>query len=229
MIVLIAGVILLFFAVQLVDGFKFFSTWLSCRLFPNNAQIQRLAPYLLIAVTILCGYLLEDSSLISTFLVAILFAILASLGGIFLSSNAEKSVKRANELQRLADIKHAAEIYQRYIAAPWLLNNYDFRKEFEQYWSWSSIRAEVISTWRRGSKRCNGCGTLIRGKKIHVDHIKPRSKYPDLIYLKSNLQVLCNKCNMYKHNYDGEDWRDVIADRKMAHAKRRRNRSQRTG
>lgn len=45
-------------------------------------------------------------------------------------------------------------------------------------------------------------------KKLHVDHIKPRSKYPELQLTLSNLQVLCHDCNMGKSAWDETDWRE---------------------
>ena len=41
---------------------------------------------------------------------------------------------------------------------------------------------------------------------VHVDHIKPRSKYPKLALVKSNLQVMCEDCNLGKVNTDTIDW-----------------------
>ena len=50
---------------------------------------------------------------------------------------------------------------------------------------------------------CKICGiTSERGAILHVDHIKPRSLYPDLALDKSNLQVLCEDCNIAKSNND---------------------------
>ncbi len=43
---------------------------------------------------------------------------------------------------------------------------------------------------------------------MHVDHIKPRRKYPELALSRSNLQVLCNLCNHGKGNWDETDWRE---------------------
>ena len=40
-----------------------------------------------------------------------------------------------------------------------------------------------------------------------VDHIKPRSRYPALELTLTNLQVLCNDCNMGKSNDDETDFR----------------------
>jgi hypothetical protein len=58
----------------------------------------------------------------------------------------------------------------------------------------------------------NGCCQLCGsrggdGNPIQVDHIKPRSKYPELALTMSNLQVLCRRCNIGKSNKDETDWR----------------------
>jgi 5-methylcytosine-specific restriction endonuclease McrA len=43
---------------------------------------------------------------------------------------------------------------------------------------------------------------------LHVDHIKPRSKYPELALDLANLQVLCADCNIGKSNIDETDFRE---------------------
>jgi len=53
------------------------------------------------------------------------------------------------------------------------------------------------------------CGT--ESKEIHVDHIKPRSKYPYLSLTFDNLQVLCHDCNMEKSNIHDTDYREKAA------------------
>ena len=42
---------------------------------------------------------------------------------------------------------------------------------------------------------------------MHVDHIKPRSTHPHLSLDESNLQVLCDDCNVGKSNRYEDDWR----------------------
>jgi 5-methylcytosine-specific restriction endonuclease McrA len=42
---------------------------------------------------------------------------------------------------------------------------------------------------------------------MHVDHIKPRSRFPHLELSLDNLQVLCAACNVGKGNRDEIDWR----------------------
>lgn len=72
-------------------------------------------------------------------------------------------------------------------------------------YEWRRLRMEVIK--ERGA-RCECCGASPKdGIVIHVDHIKPRRKYPELALSKANLQVLCEVCNHGKGNWDQTDWR----------------------
>lgn len=78
-------------------------------------------------------------------------------------------------------------------------------QEFYAGKAWQALRYQVIS--ERGNK-CECCGaTPEHGVRLDVDHIKPRSKYPELALEKSNLQVLCQPCNMGKSNRHEDDWR----------------------
>lgn len=55
---------------------------------------------------------------------------------------------------------------------------------------------------------CQCCGaTRGQGVVIHVDHVKPRSKFPALQLDIDNLQILCEACNLGKSNKDQTDWR----------------------
>lgn len=72
---------------------------------------------------------------------------------------------------------------------------------------WLSLRYEVLV--ERGRK-CECCGIGAKeGAILHVDHIKPRSKYPALSLEKENLQVLCKECNLGKSNHDDSDFRQA--------------------
>jgi len=53
---------------------------------------------------------------------------------------------------------------------------------------------------------CQLCGSI--EKPMHVDHIKPRSLYPNLEVDENNLQVLCKLCNLGKGNSDETDFRN---------------------
>lgn len=43
---------------------------------------------------------------------------------------------------------------------------------------------------------------------LHVDHIKPKSKYPELALDPDNIQVLCGFCNIGKSNKSETDFRE---------------------
>lgn len=79
---------------------------------------------------------------------------------------------------------------------------------------WRSLRYRVL-------KKYDGCCMLCgRNKRdhgivLHVDHIKPRSKFPHLALVFDNLQILCEDCNMGKSNKDSTDWRPDIENEKL--------------
>lgn len=97
-----------------------------------------------------------------------------------------------------------------------LVYNPDFYNSAE----WRKLRARVLEKYEC---RCMMCGRSPKdhGIVVHVDHIKPRSKYPELALEFSNLQILCEDCNMGKGNrYDtdyrpdvlNEEERDILLD-----------------
>lgn len=69
---------------------------------------------------------------------------------------------------------------------------------------WLALRFDVLL---RHGRTCMLCG--VNAKPSHIDHIKPRSKYPELELDINNLQVLCHDCNMGKSNRDQTDFRPV--------------------
>ena len=71
---------------------------------------------------------------------------------------------------------------------------------------WRSLRFKAL---KLNDGCCVLCGRSKRKHNIilHVDHIKPRSKYPELELVLSNLQILCEDCNLGKSNKDDTDWR----------------------
>lgn len=73
---------------------------------------------------------------------------------------------------------------------------------FYEKTEWRDLRYRVLRHWGR---TCMLCGAT--RCELHVDHIKPRSKFPDIALEFDNLQVLCRPCNMGKSNKDETDWR----------------------
>ena len=82
-------------------------------------------------------------------------------------------------------------------------------KEFLESYEWRKLRMEAL---KLHGARCQCCGASPRdGVVIHVDHIKPRRKFPELALELSNLQILCEVCNHGKGNWDATDWRSTAA------------------
>jgi 5-methylcytosine-specific restriction endonuclease McrA len=64
-------------------------------------------------------------------------------------------------------------------------------KEFLQSDEWFALRYKVLA---RYGATCQCCGESRKdGAVIQVDHIKPRSIYPELAIDEWNLQILCKK------------------------------------
>lgn len=85
------------------------------------------------------------------------------------------------------------------------------REEFYKSWDWRTARMEVL---KRHARRCMCCGSTpddltVDGKPVRlvVDHIKPLSRYWHLRLVQSNLQILCDECNMGKGAWDETDHR----------------------
>lgn len=76
---------------------------------------------------------------------------------------------------------------------------------FYESYEWQRIRFQALL--KHGNK-CLSCNRDNRsGVVLHVDHIKPRSKYPELELDINNLQVLCGDCNLGKSNSYETDFR----------------------
>lgn len=73
---------------------------------------------------------------------------------------------------------------------------------------WRRLRYQAFV---RYGNACQCCGMgASQGIPLHVDHIRPRSKYPQLEFDLSNLQVLCEDCNLGKGAWDETDWRGEV-------------------
>jgi hypothetical protein len=68
--------------------------------------------------------------------------------------------------------------------------------DFLQTQEWRELRYSVMT---RDAFRCVICGRdASDGVKLQVDHIKPRSLYPELEKDPANLETLCASCNQGK-------------------------------
>jgi hypothetical protein len=85
------------------------------------------------------------------------------------------------------------------------------KSEFYKSWDWTTLRKEVINEF---GPRCQCCGSTPKDKtvsdenvRIVVDHVKPLHYYWSMRLERSNLQVLCQECNMGKGAWDETDHR----------------------
>jgi len=60
---------------------------------------------------------------------------------------------------------------------------------------WRKFRFNFLKNTKR---KCRLCGATPETAVLHVDHIKPRSIYPELAFDVNNLQILCADCNLGK-------------------------------
>ena len=92
------------------------------------------------------------------------------------------------------------------------LNEY-IKKRGDDIWEYRTLSGGVISGSMRyellkeANRKCLLCGISAKERPLDVDHIVPRSKGGSDD--KSNLQVLCSKCNRGKSNKDDTDFRNI--------------------
>jgi len=113
-------------------------------------------------------------------------------------NEARKAASEAS-LQKL----HRRNDFARKIGSPH--PDYANDGKFYETREWRELRYLAL---RNTDARCECCGATAKdGVKIHVDHIQPRYKRPDLSLSLDNLQVLCEDCNFGKGAWDTTDWR----------------------
>ena len=113
----------------------------------------------------------------------------------------KKKKKKRHKIQKLRPrVERSSNI-------EWLPRD-EWEKQTQRFYksqAWKEARYAVL---RRDAGACSCCGARASdGVRLHVDHIKPRSKYPELQLDITNLQILCEDCNFGKSNYYNDDWR----------------------
>ena len=78
------------------------------------------------------------------------------------------------------------------------LTHEDFYKSKRWWWCKNIIKSS-------NEIKCLKCGSR---NNMHVDHVKPKSKFPELALDVYNLQLLCEVCNIEKSNINEIDYRD---------------------
>lgn len=79
------------------------------------------------------------------------------------------------------------------------------KTDFLQTTKWRNLKRLAYEKY---GNSCACCGKSPKdGIILHVDHIKPRSHYPELQSDINNLQILCKDCNLGKSNLSERKWR----------------------
>lgn len=79
---------------------------------------------------------------------------------------------------------------------------------------WKRARYMALTTF---GNRCQLCGAGPATGPLHVDHIKPRSLYPELCLDPTNLQVLCEDCHTAKGLTFMDDCRAKLTKKPALH------------
>jgi len=104
------------------------------------------------------------------------------------------------ELQ--AKVKHLEETILRIEARNEYAPKAAYAPSFYTTDAWRKLRFDALKKYGPVCMLCK-----ITNVKMHVDHIQPRSKRPDLEMDINNLQILCEDCNLGKSNRDESDFR----------------------
>jgi len=77
-------------------------------------------------------------------------------------------------------------------------------RDFLKSRAWREVRYKALLLH---GKKCQCCGAKPPSIILHVDHIKCRYQFPKLKLEISNLQILCEACNIGKGAWDSTDHR----------------------
>lgn len=141
------------------------------------------------------------------------FSFSSDLPAVEIISRLNEYLNKKNTTITTKEARHAIRVY---VCANILVKKKAVRKsqkKWDKFFSspaWRELRYKVLQRHGRVCQCCFAKGST--DKPLHVDHIKPRSKFPELELEESNLQVLCKDCNLGKSNKDDTDFREGKAN-----------------
>lgn len=74
---------------------------------------------------------------------------------------------------------------------------------------WQELRYKAFKL-HGAACQCCGATALSSGRPMHCDHVLPRYTHPELEWEITNLQILCEACNLGKGAWDKTDWRAPV-------------------
>jgi hypothetical protein len=98
--------------------------------------------------------------------------------------------------------ENVSVVCQKCLSGAWPGSSFDGFRSFYDRPEWKRMRERVITTHGTFCRHCNR--EPDNPSDIHIDHIKPRSIYPELSFSFGNLQPLCADCNLGKGATDFE-------------------------
>lgn len=121
----------------------------------------------------------------------------------FCSKNCLNNKSNNNALIRYKERNLSAEEKKRARQQRRVANQKAVAPSFYETREWRELRYRIL---RKYGFKCMACGA-VPPPALHVDHVKPRSKFPHLELDENNLQVLCEDCNLGKSNLFEDDLR----------------------
>lgn len=94
-------------------------------------------------------------------------------------------------------------------------NNPSSPKSFYASWDWKKKRMEALLLHGHRCQSCGASPSNLHSVRLVVDHIKPIRKHWELRLELSNLQVLCDDCNMGKGHWLEADFRPADGNDEM--------------
>jgi 5-methylcytosine-specific restriction endonuclease McrA len=136
-----------------------------------------------------------------------------------LSKNNDKKAKRKAALREKRKIKQLAKKARQEVKYIQAIKSKVIKKKYSHPELGTDNYAKFYSSkaWKQlrylalvnSEGKCCCCGAGREdGAILHVDHIKPRSRYPELELSLDNLQILCMECNIGKGDWDDTSWKD---------------------
>ena len=108
-----------------------------------------------------------------------------------------KIKQQQNKIKKIKNLRETVKNLENKIAR---IEGKHKKNEPQKHWLYSSSKWQELryKTLRKFGFKCMACNSS--NVELHVDHIKPISKYPNLALEEKNLQVLCKNCNLGKSN-----------------------------
>lgn len=104
-------------------------------------------------------------------------------------------IKSGGEITKLPPVPASTKQFRNHLRKINLRSN-------ENKERWLALRYQAFKRYGRKCALCNATNA-----ELHIDHIKPKAKYPELTFDINNLQVLCKDCNYGKGVDNEDDWR----------------------